>query len=197
MKTIKQIVLFVSLAIICSCDEFRIGVEPFYDYQLYVHILDDSGNDLIKRIYDDETWEDIMQNRSTDRKWADYDYSIVFSDSRMDIYKPPYNDKYVLGIGIPPLCDICGEYFMLNLATQTPSNHDYDKPADRIIYKLRFPALFGDDAEREIVTYWKKGNYSTKSRICDRTELEGKVFTKIEHHYNNSVSTATLRLENR
>ena len=67
--------------------------------------------------------------------------------------------------------------------------------AKKIIIKLKYPDLFGDDAIREIVTFWKPcGSSPVTYATCYRIEFNGKVFSVTQTKYD-VFSVATIVLD--
>ena len=201
MKTIKLITLLV-LAIMCSCtqpDRCSNCSVPFYDYQLFLRILDASGNNLVQEMELDWTHPDqaeILGRIKTDL----YTLDIVFPEPCMDIYEyHKHSGAYEPAEFVPILSlNIHDYYYYLALRTQSMILDWCPNPAEMLTFKLSCPDVFGDNAVHEIVTYWKEGNKPTNSRICYRIELDGIAFTEeITYEQYNQISRATVILESR
>ncbi|MDR2146347.1 MAG: hypothetical protein LBE91_07810 [Tannerella sp.] len=50
--------------------------------------------------------------------------------------------------------------------------------------KLTCPYVFGDDKEREIVTFWEADDLERPDMVCYRIEFDGEEITGITHIFN-------------
>jgi len=123
---------------------------------------------------------------------------IVFPDPCMDVYHPQplpgvSFDEHVPTLAVHPIDD---DYFLL-LNTGSPFNKNCPNPAETLIFKLKCPYMFGDDAVHDIVTYWKEGNKPTNSRLCYRVELDGNSTEEFIYEDHNQISRGTLKFGDR
>ena len=212
MKIFKLIGSLLALAVIyTSCDKKIRGyaVESTYYYYLFLNVQDASGNDLVKDI---DLHDDIHALLEVNRDL--YTLDVVYPDVYMDpvwrsrhpeticencIPDPMY---YRLGYRIKdfyPGDAIKDDYAYLVFYPQVSMGNHWDKkivPADKIIYQLKCPYLFGNDEVHEIVTYWEpspQGNWE-KQQFCYRIEFDGKEFD-ITYNETKTISYATIILE--
>jgi len=211
MKKFHLAILMI-FTIMCSCNKDNrydnIGYNdlPYYDYFLYLSIQDASGNNIAKGIdcyvWDSEAGKmsEVISNDGGVVKPDLYTLEIVFPDPCMDVYHPQSlpgvvsYDEYVPVLAVHPIDD---DYF-LYLRTSSNINKNCPNPAEMLVFKLKCPYMFGDDAVHEIVTYWKEGNKPTNSRLCYRVALDGKDSTEeFIYEDHNQRSRATLKLRDR
>jgi len=205
MKILKLVSGLLFLAIMCaSCNKWGAVPGLGYDYYLYLSVQDASGNDLVKEI-------DWAYTPNGGRVEPDvYTLDVVYPDKYMDIvwtqnnvrikgvipdpmyYELGYATKDTYTTGGP-----IGDYACLLFHPQFTHCTFYDKklpPADKIIYQLKCPYIFGDDKVYEIVTYWKPTG--KREQTCYRMEFDGKEFTEITYAGNhNQFSFATVVLD--
>ena len=202
MKTIK-LVIFLIIIIMSSCIKNNKNGVSLFEYTLFINIQDLSGNDLLKGIgFEDSNPANEPFGRYV--KLDLYTLEVVFPEPCMDIYHPKPQYGVILDDFFPKLSisinGIASDYIndnvsYLALSTQSWINDECSKPAEMLIFKISCAYIFGNDAEHEIVTYWKKGREITNSRICYRIELEGKEFTEITYLWQNQMSKATIILD--
>ncbi|MDR2911408.1 MAG: hypothetical protein LBV47_08645 [Bacteroidales bacterium] len=178
MKTIKLIVVF-TLGLMCSCQTDRIGYPPGYTHSLWLGFQNISGNDLLEGA--ELIWSDEMSSAYNSKF---YTLDVVYEDGIPDPYKnnDPRYDKMYPGLflweGQSPPWQL-GSRLNLNpnynyLQFNVFSNRNYF--AQKIIFRLTCPYLFGDDEAHDIVTWWKNYTYRNKYNIntfCYRMEYEG------------------------
>lgn len=174
-KTVALLIL-----VICSFSSCDLRIQDngpdFVDYNLLLNYKDISGNDLVKGLgeIDSNTSRlyklEIVLPEPCDN-WVIQDHYITDTVSPKVFYKL-FNDHYYFTayFGIP--VDDC--------------------PTTKMItHKVKCPELFGDDAVREIVSYWnippKKTSHYRYAK-CYRIEFEGNEITptpmdKYEHVY--------------
>ena len=207
MKLIKLIIGLLFLTIAVSCEKLFPGSDnPYYIYNLHLGIEDASGNNLLEGLwniwqsdYNDEEYQAAMEkNREL------YSLEIVFPDEYMDPIhhsafgrgkQYPSNDRYELGCTIDTNFDWSYSItFNPNRSNMRCEGKDYLPAADKIVYKLSCPSIFGDEEVHEIVTWWKKENHHRR-RLCYRIEFEGKEFTQITYERSNTIAYATVVLD--
>lgn len=193
MKRLHLLFLIMSALLFTSCDWFW-GLfgddDPEYEhfeYNAYLGFKDTQGKDLVKHFYE--------ENLSSSGTSADNTFSTSISEEyyRLDVavYEPLRNwsettfpaddsnpcklvaskNQLYLSLGREN-----GTYFLVPLLSVTEGDSDKDK---KIVYKLKFPKLFGNEKVYEIVTYWrvkeKKDNsiYYDCIRVeCDESVIE-------------------------
>ena len=205
MKTIKFIFILSTMIIINSCTERNTlvdeppiltegGFYPFYLYlPLWFSVQDISGNDLVK-LFGSDWWLDdsnpsgdtpLDNSVNTDLYTIEYVYPV-----------PKMNPLYYLQEeielinGVPTIIWDDQEphfgvfkdeetYYFTFLAM---SNKKYDDevfpPADKIIFKLSCPSIFGDNEVYEIITYWEQLIIEDVPEQdyykCNKIEFDGK-----------------------
>ena len=209
MKSIKLMVLLVVLVVVsCKKNDKADDIEYIeYSYSLYLSFQDASGNDLVKGIgfqpYGNYTEEESNGgNVKSDLytlevvfpyHWQSLSLHSWFSFVKGKALKEAYPElKY-------------GDYDCLSfqvsgLAVQYPYGVIIRVPfAEKITFKLKCPYIFGDEAEHELVTWWKKKNKEERrpAALCYRIELGGREFTEINYSNDKYVSMATVVWESK
>ena len=189
MKTIpaKSVFLLILVMICCSCtsnnDKY---IYPFYHYLLYIGFQDTSGNDLVKGIEFD--WEDFYVEKPEKPEMGylledEYTLEIIYPDLCMDVYYQRYRNSDALipdDIGQHPNITVKKfddrYYLLFDIVTCKQTMETKHCPmANMLTFKLSCPYIFGDDTEREIVTFWRKHTYRTSvPNYCYQIELDGK-----------------------
>lgn len=200
----KITLLLVIVMLCCSCPK---GGDPFnppdFDHYLCISFQDASGNDLVKGIgfddsyvlsgmgypdgYDEENTAGIVKPEL-------YTMGVIFGreceDGRAPMYKTPdaiYDRQSpVLGLVVAD-----GKYY-LNLRQFSVKSKKCLVFERTISFKLTCPYVFGDDKEREIVTFWETNN--VKSISCYRIKLGNQEITDIIHEFNG-LHKATIILD--
>ena len=233
MKTIRLICMFLTVLLISSCnshgdmnendngtdlnDSIIDSPYPFYEYEpLRFSVQDTFGEDLLKRIGTnwwgpDSNPADTSFDGSVNRDL--YTLDVVYPDPRMNPYYS-VDRQYETIDGIPdiiihseyvPLLSIIIEencYYMCMRAQS--NNYGSILPAEKIVFKLRCPILFGDNGEYMIITYWEKleiEGVSISDRFkCKCIEFEGKEinFQRIpeyetDERYCHTLATIILK----
>jgi len=182
MKTLKLTVLILTMLIINSCgkdkDKNLYSPKRFYDCLLWIRFQDTQGNDLANGI----DWSQEENQAAINKNKELYTLEIVYPEVYMDpvwthyhsggAYIPSHSIGYKLNISI----DKNNSYY-LSFHPQTSVKRSFDKElplAEKIIYKLKCPYIFGDDSVYEIVTWWEIEKETLA--ICYRLEFDGKEF---------------------
>ena len=201
--------ILMIFTIMCSCNKERVYYDlPYFDYFLYLRILDASGNNIAKGIdcyvWDSETGKDseVVSNDGGGEVKPDlYTMEVVFPEPCMD----PYNPALVPGaisfdVTGPTLAvhKFDNDYYLFLDTSTNRQEEDACPPAEMLTFKLKCPYMFGDDAVHDIVTYWKEGNVPTNSRVCYRVVLDGKDSTEeVIYEDHNQRSRATIKIGDR
>ncbi|GHV39931.1 hypothetical protein FACS1894179_05640 [Bacteroidia bacterium] len=130
--------------------------EPeFVGYNISFRFTDTSGNDLSKNInLTDSIYRlDIIISEPCNG-WDNDIYNTPGSDTSRPKFSQPIADSPYLV-----------SYFYLPV--------DECPPMKKLTYRIRFPALFGNDLTHEIVSYWDVPPI-TKYATCFRIEFDGK-----------------------
>ena len=177
MKTLKLTVLILTMLIINSCgknkDERNICcAKSVYDCLLWIRFQDTLGNDLVKGI--DWTWQPYISLNQEETQ------AIINKNKKLYTLEVVYPEVYMLSTGYGYYyLDINENNHYLSFQPQVSPSRYLGKelpPADKIIYKLSCPYIFGDDAVHEIVTYWKPDKSGYQRQLCYLIEFEGKEF---------------------
>jgi len=199
----------------CSCvnsidkideivDVYKGNDYPFCSHFLLLRIQDTSGNDLVKgiRYNTNGATEIVPEERYLGIVESDlYTLNIIYPNLCNDVYYLHYKDAseyYIPDAFFPTLHlqKIDGNYF---LELSTKSYIKDCSAAEKLTFKLKCHYLFGDDAEHDIVTYWKPdteyNGIGIHAHLCYRIELDGKEFEEITYESYNQVSKAMVILD--
>jgi len=177
-------------------------------YTLYLSFQDTLGNDLLN--FQDIGWNVWLPDRSPEENNAAiaknrdlYTLEVIFPKIYMDPVRT-YNENATTEPWRYELCiqEYENDFYTTLWFCPSHSNICYNNkklpPADKIIYQLRFPVLFGDDKVHDIVTWWKEPegqvNYLSKYLLCYRIELDGKEITVYSFPTTLPYSEATIVL---
>lgn len=200
MKTLKLISLFLTLLMLSGCNKEMIdGPYQFYSYDaLYLSFQDLAGNDLVNGIENEDYWLQFVMSEGeiTPGILKGLDYNEPLGSALKAIYWQP-SERIFLNI-------IDGTYYLL-FYLMTPkysdlyNNHTSFLPAETITLKLKCLYVFGDDAEYEIVSYWKPYEDNPYRQICYRIEAGGKEYA-VDHFSTRpdnlpNAASATVILE--
>lgn len=201
MKNIYLLIILLTFFIINSCinsdndDNYELNDSILHSYlPLLLSVQDTEGGDLIKGI---ELCIDIT-NYSSEIELFDvpvnrnlYTLDVIYPDSVLSFYLEYKLAELNPGViynsyDYHPSLNISridGIYFLnfqvFCLKHTTWMNEKSYPPADKVIFKLKCPYLFGDNNEHEIVTYWKPDNILEFSRSCYCIEFDGKNISPI------------------
>jgi len=186
-----MIVFSVSSMLLIGCTQ-RKDADSIIDYwynTILFSVQDISGNDLVKGIEFD-WWQSDLE---PDEEFAVgggvkselYSLDIVFPDPSMDPFEQykamNSSPDIILDDFIPKrlLLKKINGYSYLGVQPTSIRHNFLDwkvcyPPAGMLTFKLRCPYVFGDNAEHEIVTYWKP--YTQILNDCYRVEFDGKEY---------------------
>lgn len=177
--------------LIMSCAKKQLNV-GFYSYNTVLFSVQDfSGNDLVKGIEYDWWQSDEVPDEETALGGAVnfdlYNLDFVFPDISMDpftLHKEFINGTTdILAASTLLLRKINGYSYLGVQPISNAYNNDgivSYHPAERLTFKLNCPYVFGDNAEHEIVSYWKARSQSFYND-CYRVEFDGKEYTFDEY----------------
>jgi hypothetical protein len=182
-------------------DDLLLGIPAPYSYHVFISFQDASGNDLVKGIAHDWNQSGFVSasNPNPDGGFVNpdlYTLDVVFPDHIQAVVEYQTrltNEKIAKGLYIPDDPDNMldsyfvdhmivyklGDYYCLKLICFTPPNdikHNKLLPTDKATFKLRFPYVFGDDAEHEIVTHWSYPSEKVHNTFCTSVEFENKKY---------------------
>ena len=198
MKTVKIIVLLLSILTINSCsnkeeiydENTHVGEDGgypnYYYHKLILSFQDGLGSDLLKELYNamdcvyyaqvkpelytlEIDFEDGIPN-----PYELYDASMTIWKGERDNFFLELNDDY------------CYLRFLF-IGSRTyyrgmPEEIEKMPFSEKNTLTMCCPYLFGDNAAHEIVTWWKPNDKKALSEtICYRIEFGGKEFTEINH----------------
>ena len=189
---------FLFLATVCSssCSN-KDDLNPFHSYYFYIAIQDVSGNDLI---------DGIGVDHDNELKDGEYSLEIVYPDLCMDVnyqrinYPSAYEYTSLRHQPAISVQKFGGRYFLgIFVVTNHRTMHIKNCPfANTLTFNLSCPYIFGDDAVREIVTYWsmdpsyhpeyqnnKKWFKNRPQSFCYRVVFDGKEITPITYGERN------------
>ena len=176
-----------------------VDIYPFYQHSLYLNFQDASGNDLLEG--SEFIWDSEFGMRDP-VKPEFYTLDIIFEDGIPNPWKPEPKPYVIYDVNYPrlylaktitPL-----ESLEKSLWFETQSykftgfaeallygwDIEYCDFAEKIIFRLTCPYIFGDNEAHDIVTWWELHEYYTE---CYRVEYGGKEFPVEE-----SVATIIL-----
>ena len=186
-----------------------------YIHRLFLSFQDASGNDLVESV--SSNLLQFMKEDGESRynlKPELYSLEYVYENINQDpwkqkisavIYDPIYpkislhNGKW-LNEEYP---EVNSDYYYLDFYGRSLNSFYYyiwqgrniKVPfAKKIIIKLKYPDLFGDDAIHEIVTFWKPYTSPPAHAICYRIVFKGKEVTVTQTKYD-AFSVATIVLD--
>jgi len=233
MKTLKLIAWLLIMLIVNSCtNNYEIDIENeediipvdggapnYYVHKLVLGFQDDSGNDLLKELYNAMQCDD---NYAGKVKPELYTLEIDFEDGIFNMFKPepaPLINgvpAYILDIHYPEMSIWKGKYDIIfpelnddycylrfNFPGSrtdhngVPEGKEKMPFSEKITFTLNCHYLFGNNATHEIVTWWKPNEERALSNetICYRIEFGGREFTEINHSSETSYSMATVVLD--
>jgi len=197
-------------------------LNPFYQHLIWLSFQDASGNDLVKGIGFD-TWNSEIGGLVTGKegdgggpvKREFYTLEYVYEDGIPNPWKPEPKPWVIYDVRYPEIAlhEIMPSEFNANpnynyLWFETSSYKFTGGPeallyghkiedcdfAEKIIFRLTCPYLFGNDEAHDIITWWelKKG---IRNPLCYRIEFDGKKITEIVYAKDSSFSLATIVLD--
>lgn len=194
--------ILMMMGSISSCRLFFNQDPEMVSYPLELSFQDASGNDLVKGIGLEE-WccpTDIAeeQAQSGTVKRDLYVLDITASELCEEVMESWSNQHFVsLDARSPKLgMNKSNGYTFLTTSFFLTVK---DCPNEKMLtYKLKCPYVFGDDKEREFVTYWDIPKLIDRHAYakCNRIEFEGKVITP-ELSQNGHSYLAVIILEGR
>jgi len=213
----KILIVLTSLWIVSGCNVVDDSPIPHYNYVLFLDIQDASGENRVKGIaLEYEVF--FLADSIFEIKRDIYTLDIVFPERYMDVY-----DDYVMMVGspmAPPVLRLGIKndiYYLLLSASSRRFAHstrykeygDIFPPAEKLIFKVKCPYVFGNDEVHEIITWWEpdpnfKFNKYTKKNPkpnnCYRIELDKKEYNQIKYldkmPLSGFASLATITLDN-
>lgn len=193
-NVVKFIVLStVVAAMLCSCstdmdfpdEPSELGMEiRKYSHYLELGFQDTSGHDLAREFIQQP--DAIITTDGNGRLINPdlYTLRVVFEDEILNSWKQHSellpNNSVMLFTDSTHTDDTNGNFVHLIFSTfsykyyfDSNDNKTLYPFAEKIIFKLACPYLFGDDAEHDIVTRWERSN-PYHSTTCTHIELDGK-----------------------
>ena len=176
MKTIK-LTGFMAIAILFNtCGYICLTQDPFFHHNLNLSFTGSAGNNLAESIEFDE--EFIVPSEL-------YTLRVIFDNPADDVNYPIQirsNGRY-LG-------------FFTMSRKQGSNACRQGTQTRKITFQLTFPQLFGDDKEREIVTYWRRGRTTRPYPPFPayRVVFEGREF-EVRHKSEGNVSLANIMID--
>lgn len=166
-----------------SCDLIFGHDEPdIVFYGLELSIQDASGNDLVSGI---ELEDGAVIKRDL------YTLDIVATQPCEEEIASWYRRNGVIPNDQKPslgMNSFNGHSFLTSAFSVAASECPNEK---ELTYKLKFPSVFGDEAEHEIVAFWEvpKIRNNSATAKCTRIEFDGEIFTPLtpQDGYDNKV----------
>jgi hypothetical protein len=183
MKTIKLTSLLIIALLLNSCGFICFYNDPAFQHNLHLSFTDTAGNNLVAGIEFDERGHTVDP--------ALYTLRIIFDNPADE-----FNLNNPLLTTNPNLIGVrSGRYLTFFILSRMQDGNACRQRAQtrEITLKLTFPQLFGDNKEREIVTYWRRGR-TTRSRVpfpAYRVVFEGKE-VEVRHEWDGAVSIANI-----
>ncbi len=178
----STILLIIAIGSFYSCD-FQNNEPEGVTYNLLLNYTDVSGNDLVRNLVELDTptshlykLEIVLPEPCDD--WRNESYNIKGGDTASPhVFYHLFNNRYYftgyfnIPVGGCPATDI-------------------------LTHRVKCPELFGDEAVREIVSYWdvpkKQSTGHQHEAKCYRIEFEGNEITPTPMDKTSSVFIATL-----
>ena len=186
MKTLKFTVLILTMLTLNGCNKDEgssKGEIGNYQHMLWLSFQDASGNDLIEGSEFIST-KDVKLHDTIPPEYYTLEY--VYEKGIPNPWKPDHNPNAIYNVRYPRL-------YLAEMIPQLPLNHNYnylwfdaksvypDYFAEKIIFRLACPYIFGDNEAHDIVTWWERYKYANGDSsiygVCYRIEYDDKEFT--------------------